>query len=247
MSFNIEVEGGKSVRLATAGKYCDRDIVVTATGGDTGGYDEGYSQAESDFWDGVQNYGNRTDYEYAFSDWGAEYIRPKYKVVPTTRNLGIFRRCDKLKKIESRYFDLSQASVQQTASTGGHYNTFLYCSALEEIEDIGLQAGGYFSTFDSCDKLVTIAVLRVQEDTGANNRAFYCRALENITIEGTIGQSGFNFQLCSKLTHDSLMSIINALQTKTSGTWTLTLGADNLAKLTDAEKAIATEKGWTLA
>lgn len=33
MSFNIEVEGGKSVRLPTAGKYCDRDIVITATGG----------------------------------------------------------------------------------------------------------------------------------------------------------------------------------------------------------------------
>lgn len=33
MSFNIEVEGGKSVRLPTKGKYCDRDIVVTATGG----------------------------------------------------------------------------------------------------------------------------------------------------------------------------------------------------------------------
>lgn len=32
MSFNIEVEGGKTVRLPTAGKYCDRDIVVTATG-----------------------------------------------------------------------------------------------------------------------------------------------------------------------------------------------------------------------
>ena len=32
MSFNIEVEGGKTVRLATAGKYCDRDIVVTAKG-----------------------------------------------------------------------------------------------------------------------------------------------------------------------------------------------------------------------
>jgi hypothetical protein len=31
--FNIEVEGGSSVRLPTAGKYCDRDIVVTATGG----------------------------------------------------------------------------------------------------------------------------------------------------------------------------------------------------------------------
>lgn len=32
MSFNIEVEGGSSVRLLTAGKYCDRDIVVTAKG-----------------------------------------------------------------------------------------------------------------------------------------------------------------------------------------------------------------------
>lgn len=31
--FAIEVEGGSSVRLPTAGKYCDRDIVVTATGG----------------------------------------------------------------------------------------------------------------------------------------------------------------------------------------------------------------------
>lgn len=33
MSHNITVEGGKSVRLLAAGKYCDRDIVVTAEGG----------------------------------------------------------------------------------------------------------------------------------------------------------------------------------------------------------------------
>lgn len=33
MSHNITVEGGTSVRLPTAGKYCDRDIVITATGG----------------------------------------------------------------------------------------------------------------------------------------------------------------------------------------------------------------------
>ena len=37
MSHNITVEGGSSVRLPTAGKYCDRDIVVTATGGGGGG------------------------------------------------------------------------------------------------------------------------------------------------------------------------------------------------------------------
>ena len=33
MSHNITVESGSSVRLPTAGKYCDRDIRITATGG----------------------------------------------------------------------------------------------------------------------------------------------------------------------------------------------------------------------
>ena len=37
MRHNITVEGGTSVRLPTAGKYCDRDIVITAKGG--GGVD----------------------------------------------------------------------------------------------------------------------------------------------------------------------------------------------------------------
>lgn len=37
MSFNIEVESGKSKKLLTAGKYCDRDIVITATGTGGGG------------------------------------------------------------------------------------------------------------------------------------------------------------------------------------------------------------------
>ena len=34
MSYNIKVDGGTSVRLTTAGKYCDRDIIVTAEGVD---------------------------------------------------------------------------------------------------------------------------------------------------------------------------------------------------------------------
>jgi hypothetical protein len=37
---NITVQGGSSVRLKTAGKYCDRDIVVTATGSGGGNSEE---------------------------------------------------------------------------------------------------------------------------------------------------------------------------------------------------------------
>lgn len=35
MDFNVEVKDGKTVRLPTAEKYCDYDIVVTATSGDS--------------------------------------------------------------------------------------------------------------------------------------------------------------------------------------------------------------------
>lgn len=78
-----------------------------------------------------------------------------------------------------------------------------------------------------------------------------CGNLENVTFEGTLEKNGANFRYSPKLTHDSLMSFINALADKTADTsgttWSATLGATNLAKLTDAEKAIATGKGWTLA
>ena len=72
-----------------------------------------------------------------------------------------------------------------------------------------------------------------------------CNALETI-----IGNPNFkvsiDFKSCKKLTYDSLMVVINGLQTVTS-TQTLTLGSTNLAKLTEADKQIATDKGWTLA
>ena len=51
---------------------------------------------------------------------------------------------------------------------------------------------------------------------------------------------------CAKLTHDSLMNVINSIQTVTTPE-TLTLGGVNLAKLSDEEKKVATDKGWTLA
>ena len=52
---------------------------------------------------------------------------------------------------------------------------------------------------------------------------------------------------CVNLTHDSLMNVINEAGDVTSNPQTLTLGTTNLNKLTDEEKAIATNKGWTLA
>ena len=216
------------------------------------GHIKGYSQAESDFWDVFQDYGNRKFYEYSFSRSGFEYIRPKYKIVPTSRVINMFSDMPNLKHIEKAYIDLSKSSVtsQVGNATGGNYAVWRNCANLEIVEDIGMKAGGYYQTFVGCEKLHTIEVVRVIDETGYSDTFTRCYELVNLTIEGTIGKNGFNVSHCTKLSHASLMSIINALKdysSDTSGTqWVVTFGTENLAKLTDAEIAIATEKGWTV-
>lgn len=52
---NITVEGGTSVRLPTAGKYCDRDIVITAEGGGNfDGIPDGWARAGYIYFSGAQ-------------------------------------------------------------------------------------------------------------------------------------------------------------------------------------------------
>lgn len=55
--------------------------------------------------------------------------------------------------------------------------------------------------------------------------------------------------MCSapNLTHESLINILNALPNTSTADRTLTIGETNIAKLTDAELAIGTNKGWTIA
>lgn len=106
------------------------------------------------------------------------------------------------------------------------------------------------NTFAS-SKVETIELLVVSETTKFLSTSFdQAEHLTHLPIEGTIGQKGFNVQWSTKLSKDSILSIINALQDKTSDTsgteWVITLGAENLAKLTDEEKAIAYNKNWAL-
>ena len=83
-----------------------------------------------------------------------------------------------------------------------------------------------------------------QNATNLRNCFRNCAALTTIT-----GNPNFKTSLSlavADLTHDSIMVVINGLQTVTT-TQTLTLYSTNLPKLTEAEKKIATDKGWTLA
>lgn len=186
-----------------------------ALGGYTEGYEDGKKSEYDAFWDAVQVKGTRTDYSYCFRYWGGEYIRPKYKVVPTDARFMICT-CPELKKIESAYFDLSNFK-------GTHGYNFNSCDNLEEVEDIGLQPSTiYDHTFAWCYKLRKVACIRLDENTNVTNLLYSCNALEDVTIEGTIGQDGLNLRHSTMLSKASITSIINHLSDTASGK-TLTL------------------------
>lgn len=177
-------------------------------------YDGGKQAGWDEFWDKIQDYGNRQAYNAAFANWGAEYIRPKYKVVPTHVNSAsaMFEYCKKLKKVEAAYFDFSQKQ-KGTTSSAGYNATFNGCAKLEEIEDVGLvPQNNYSSAFGYCSSLKTIAKMGVDENTKYNNNTFiHCNRLENLTIYGTIGQNNFNIQW-SPLSVESMKNIISCLK-----------------------------------
>lgn len=113
--------------------------------------------------------------------------------------------------------------------------------------------------FYGCVYLTDIPLLYFEAYTGKTTRsqtvnmsmAFYdCKNLTNVTFGGYVRVNNFSLSSSTKLTHNSLMSLINSLEDVTTNTsqtsWKISLGTTNLAKLTDDEKAIATAKNWTL-
>ena len=104
----------------------------------------------------------------------------------------------------------------------------------------------YGSWITKIDKLIFYAT------NPSFNRHWMPPSIVDVTVEGVIAGNGLNLSYCADITHDSIMQFINALEDKTDGhdigyeTWKIYLGADNYAKLTAAEIAIATDKGWVV-
>ena len=80
--------------------------------------------------------------------------------------------------------------------------------------------------------------------TGLDTAFSLCEGLLEIKFYNI--STNINLSSCNKMSREALVEVLNNLATVTS-TKTCTLGATNLAKLTDEDKAIATNKGWTLA
>lgn len=71
-----------------------------------------------------------------------------------------------------------------------------------------------------------------------------CSSLEQIHMINI--NTDLDISASTKFTREALVEVIGNLKAQTSGTKTLTMGETNLAKLTDADKKVATDKGWVL-
>lgn len=181
-------------------------------------FDAGKKAKYDAFWDAYQKNGNRRQYDYAFYNfWDDITYNPKYPIVVTSTSGYIYAAND-----------ITSTKVPITIDTATANYLFYACRALKTIPSIKVtsKVSGLTGWFNLCPELEEIYF--TDDSEIANDVRFFD---------------------CEKLTHASLLSIIGALKdySGTSETKKLTLGTTNLGKLTDAEKAIATQKGWSLA
>ena len=180
-------------------------------------FDAGKKSEYDTFWDSYQENGNKISYRLAF--FGSGW------------NDTTFRPKYPMKMYKG------QQQMQ----------AFYYFRGTHIDVDIDFRAVGNAQVFQSASLLKTISKLIVTDEVTYTNWFAGCTALEDITIEGTIGND-ISFSDCALLTKGSIESIIDALSgTVTGKTLTVNAAAKQVA-FTDSEWAelIGTKPNWTI-
>lgn len=128
---------------------------------------------------------------------------------------------------------------------------FRNCTKLETVQlNDGIETiGSYAFSGDVNLKTINIpaSVTTTYAASTASGSFSYCRSLENVTL-GQGFSASLNLSASNKFSVDTIVAMFNALADLTGDTAkTLTLGAANLAKVTEEQKQIATNKNWNLA
>ena len=182
----------------------------------------------------VDKYKQQSDlYESVLTGTVTEFVVPSEW---TEIRYGAFMGCNKLVNI---IFNNNITNIRESA--------FNMCAALKEIViPVSVVALGY-AAFASCTSMTDISIPNAIKSIG--DKAFSnCKSLLNVTLGNNFNCSNLDLSASTKYSVDTLVAMLTALADRTGQTaYTLTLGTTNLAKLSDAQKAIATDKNWTLA
>lgn len=197
-----------------------------------------YSSATS--FEGIIKYedtSNVTDMSYMFANCKNITSIPLLDTHNVTNISEMFNSCLRLKTIP----------LLDTSKVTNMHSMFDSCSSLTTIPLLDTSNVTDMETmFYSCRKLTTIPALNVSNVTNMRDIFGYCSNLEEVHMINI--NANLKISVSTKFTREALVEIIGNLKPQTSGTTkTLTMGSTNLEKLTDADKKVATDKGWTLA
>ena len=171
---------------------------------------------------------------------------PQLNTSKVTNMYNMFYNCNKLINIPQL----------DTSNVTNMSNMFYDCSNLLSIPQLNTSnVTDITYMFQGCSRLVSIPLLDCGKVINARsilNPSYYgdhiyltdMGGFKNIKVD-------FDIQKAPNLTVQSLMNVINNLYDfrangDSTTTKTLTLGTTNLNKLTDEQKAVATNKGWSL-
>lgn len=212
-------------------------------------------QAEYDrFWDIYQENGTKGNYRCAFCGygWTEENFYPKYNIGGDSnagyQTFNFFNQNSAYHKKIDLAQRLKDCGVTYDSSKSIYMeNTFYYANISRTPEVSTISCANLQTTFggpyiETVDKLI----LRDDGSQTFPNTFLNATALKNITIEGIIGNNiDFHY---SPLTVESMKNIITCLKdySGTTGTHTVTFKADRETMLSDDDKSLATDKGWTL-
>lgn len=166
---------------------------------------------------------------------------------------------------------LTSVSLFDTSDVTNMNNMFEHCESLMSVPSFNTsKVTDMKSMFGGCEKIKTLPMLDTSNCTSFYNMLSGCFQLTEIpawdvgkgggSLNSLVGtcprvthihlkniNDNFNCSSCKLMEREAILEVIGNLKTFTTGTHTLTLGSTLLAKLTEEDKKIATDKGWTLA
>ena len=139
---------------------------------------------------------------------------------------------------------LTSVSLGDLSSCTSCSFMFYSCSSLTSVSLGDLSScTSCSSMFQACSSLTSVSLGDLSSCTSCNSMFNSCSKLKSLKLNGL--KVDFDISASTQFTANDLVILFNSLGTTSSGT--ITMGSTNLKKLTSAQKAIATNKGWSLA
>ena len=191
-----------------------------------------------------------TKMNYMFNNCSALLTIPQLDTSNVTDMIGMFYGCKLLPTIPQ--LDTSKVTDMS--------NMFFYCYALKTIPQLDTSKVTTMNQmFYGCAELESLPKFNASKVKDVSSffgystisKLLHVGGFENLGMEKSVsGTTSSTFlSSCPNLTKESILNVLNGLYDRASAGYSvlgLRLGSAHLAKLTDDEKAIATNKGWTL-